>query len=51
MIKPSCLVELAKEQQFGRREHTAEENLCYSEPAEYMMGWLRMEGGLWIRTS
>lgn len=37
-IKPSYLVELAIKQQIGRREHTAGENLCYSELAEYRPG-------------
>lgn len=38
MIKPSYLAELAIKQQIGRRGRTAGENLCYSEPAEYMPG-------------
>lgn len=37
-IKPSYLVELSTKQQVERREHTAGENLCYSEPAEYRLG-------------
>lgn len=37
-ITPSYLVELGIKQQIGRREHTAGDNLCYSELAEYRPG-------------